>query len=455
MNINIKRKFHFIGVAGAGMSAIAQYLAADGHVISGSDREIDRGNNPEITSMLQEANILIVPQDGHYIDPSIDAVVISTAIEGGIPDLEKAKAYNITVKHRADILRLICDTKRTIAIAGTSGKSTTTAMAFHILHELGLGASVITGAGLVTLQKSNKIGNAFRGHGEWLIVEADESDGSLVKYHPEIGVLLNVDKDHKDMNELKDIFDQFKTHSINFIVNRSHPLAKTYSKCMDNDFGINENCGYSCSDFLQTTTRITFKINDIPFDVPVLGIHNMENCAAAVAAVCKTGLATIYQCSSMLHSFEGIYRRNQILGIKNGALIVDDYAHNPSKIVAAIRTFQTPTNKVIAWFQPHGYGPTRLLKDDFVKEIAYVLRENDICIMSEIYYAGGTAIKDISANDLVEGIKSYHKNALFIEDRNNLKTYVAPLLNDNTVLLLMGARDPSLEKFTKDLYESL
>jgi UDP-N-acetylmuramate--alanine ligase len=135
--------------------------------------------------------------------------------------------------------------------------------------------------------------------------------------------------------------------------------------------------------------------------------------------------------------------------------VIDDYAHNPAKCAASIKACQPLAEKVVAWFQPHGYGPTRFLRKDFVEEISNTLRENDEIWMSEIFYAGGTAVKDISANDLIKDIKAKGKKAFFVEDRNQFLEMVKPSLSENSVLLLMGARDPSLEEFCKDLYEKL
>ncbi|HNO99742.1 MAG TPA: cyanophycin synthetase, partial [Ferruginibacter sp.] len=140
---------------------------------------------------------------------------------------------------------------------------------------------------------------------------------------------------------------------------------------------------------------------------------------------------------------------------KQGVWVIDDYAHNPVKCAAAIKACQPVADKVIAWFQPHGYGPTRFLRNDFVKEISEALRPQDEIWMSEIFYAGGTAVKDISANDLVTDINASGKKAFFIEDRNGFVEAVRPHLGGNSVLLLMGARDPSLETFSNEVFEKL
>ncbi len=455
MNINSPKKIHFVGVAGVGMSAIAQYLAGSGHSISGSDREFGKGTVQQVQQQLEAAGIQCMPQDGSAIDHTVDAVVVSTAIENTIPDLAKAVALNIPVLHRSQMLTIITQSKKTIAFSGTSGKSTTTALAFHILHECGKEASLITGAGLISLQELGYIGNAYVGKGDWLLIEADESDGSLVNYTPEIGVMLNLDKDHKEMHELYEIFETFKNNTKHVIVHDKYADIAKYSVNKTHDFGIAQDVGYKYSNFLQLQDRIQFTINDIAFNTPLLGAHNMENIAAAVAAVCQTGLVSIQDCANALKNYKGIYRRLQILGIKNNVLVIDDYAHNPVKIAAAIRTFQPLTKRVIAWFQPHGYGPTRFLRTDFVHEITNALRPTDQIWMSEIFYAGGTAVKDISANDLIQDIKATHKDAFFVEDRNNVVALLKQHLQAGDILLLMGARDPTLEKFTNKVFNSL
>ncbi|WP_462219930.1 glutamate ligase domain-containing protein, partial [Ferruginibacter sp.] len=302
--------------------------------------------------------------------------------------------------------------------------------------------------------KEGKIGNAKVGAGEWLVIEADESDGSIVQYQPEVGLLLNVDKDHQEIEELMQIFGTFKNNTKElFIVNQSNALAKQLSQNIKHDFSSDEKsgAGFIATNFKQEGFRIEFDIHHSPFTINAIGRHNMENALAATAVANQLGV-DLKTCAEALKNYEGIYRRNQILGSKNGVWVIDDYAHNPVKCAAAIASCQPLANKVIAWFQPHGYGPTRFLRNDFVKEFANVLREDDEIWMSEIFYAGGTAIKDISSGDLINDIKALGKKAFFIEDRNNFVETMRPHLTANTVLLLMGARDPSLETFSKSVF---
>lgn len=453
---NIRKPF-FVGVAGAGMSAIAQYLQGIGMQVSGSDRFFNEGKASDIKAKLEAEGINCYMQNGEGLNADTDLVVVSTAIEDTVTEVKKAKELGIPIIRRSELLALIAATKKTIAIGGTSGKSTTTGMLFDIMRYAGKQPSVISGAGLVDLIKQGKIGNAFVGTGEWLIIEADESDGSIVQYHPEIGVLLNVEKDHKELDELERVFSIFRDNSRHFTVNRSNSYARKLSTNIKFDFGtdgVDKDTGLQATDFVQKGFHISFKINGQPFELNILGRHNMENAVAATSAAVIAGVSLI-DAAEALKNYEGIYRRAQVLGKKNGIWVVDDFAHNPAKCAAAITACQPVSEKVVAWFQPHGYTPTKFLRKEFAHEIANALRSQDEIWMSEIFYAGGTATKDISALDLINDIKSLGKNAYFVEDRNEFLTEAKNHLAPGTTLLLMGARDPSLEQFGKDIYNQL
>lgn len=456
-SVNDFNKVFFIGVAGTGMSAIAQYLSGIGKEVGGSDRYFKPGVYNDTRDKLEAAGIRCFEQNGKGITADTQLVVVSTAIEDTVPEVLKAKQLSIPVMKRSELLALIARSKKTIAVGGTSGKSTTSAMLFHILEKAGMQPSIISGAGLVSIIKEGKIGNAKVGDGDWLVIEADESDGSIVQYTPEVGLLLNVDKDHQEIAELMDIFNRFRANTRDiFVVNQSNALARQLSAGIKNDFSVDEEqpAGHMATGFRQEGMHISFEIQQVPFSIDTVGRHNMENALAAVTVAGQLGVS-LQTCADALRNYEGIYRRHQLLGRKNGVYVIDDYAHNPVKCAASIAACQHIAPKVVAWFQPHGYGPTRFLKNDFIHEFVQVLRPEDEIWMSEIFYAGGTAVKDISANDLVEGIKAQGKNAYFVEDRNDLLQHIKPHLTANCVLLLMGARDPGLETFCNAVWENL
>ena len=200
--------------------------------------------------------------------------------------------------------------------------------------------------------------------------------------------------------------------------------------------------------FKQTGFHSSFKINDVLFELKQIGKHNAENIAAAVAACSSAGIS-LEDSTKVLKSYKGIYRRHQIIAQKNGITIIDDYAHNPAKLAASIKACQLPDSCLFVWFQPHGFKPTKFLRKEFVKEISDALRENDEIWMSEIYYAGGTVSKDISSEDLINDIKIKGKNAFYTKDRNEFPLKINNKLESGDVILLTGARDPSLKDFAE------
>jgi UDP-N-acetylmuramate--alanine ligase len=447
----------FIGIAGTGMSAVAQWLAETGKQVSGSDRYFLPDLFNDTRNKLEALGIRCFLQNGEGISPATDLVVVSTAVEDTVPEVQKTKQLGIPIIRRSELLALIAASKNTIAIGGTSGKSTTCAMLFDILQYAGKNPGIISGAGLVSIMKEGRIGNAKAGSGEWLVIEADESDGSIVQYKPEVGVLLNVDKDHKEMDALIEIFNEFRenTHKL-FVVNQAQAGARQLSRDKSLDFSADSNfpAGYQANGFRQQGMAIFFRINGVGFTLNTVGKHNMENALAASTVASQLGVDLV-TCAEALKSYEGIYRRHQVLGKKQGVWVIDDYAHNPVKCAVSIEACQEIAPKVIAWFQPHGYGPTRFLRHDFVREIGKTLRPADEIWMSEIFYAGGTTTKDISAGDLINDLKALGKQAFFIEDRSEFLEVVRPHFTNNCVLLLMGARDPSLENFAKQIWEQL
>jgi UDP-N-acetylmuramate--alanine ligase len=447
---------YFIGIGGTGMSALAQYLQGIGKQVAGSDRLFVAGVQNEVQDKLKQAGIRCFAQDGTSLTRAFDVVIVSTAIEETVIEVKQARELGIPILHRAALLSLIASSKKTIAIAGTSGKSTTSAMLFDILYRAGYEPSIISGAGLVRIIEEGKIGNAVAGKGEWLVIEADESDGSIVQYHPHTGVLLNIDKDHDETEKLVTLFTTFKNNCEHFIVNRSHPLAASLSAAAAYDFevGEQEGVGYCACDFKQEGLSIQFTVNDMPVQLQQIGMHNMENALAAIAVAHQVGVS-LSVAAEALAGYKGIYRRHQLWGQKNGVWLIDDYAHNPVKCAAAIRACQPVATKVVAWFQPHGYKPTRFLRNDFVQAFAASLRPGDQLWMSEIYYAGGAAVKDISAADLVADLQELGVAAFFVADRNELIANMRAHLSEDCVLLLMGARDPSLETFAKEVWEAL
>lgn len=455
--------FFFVGVAGVGMSALAQYLAGQGYSVAGSDRQFALGAQPPIRHQLEAAGVQCFAQDGSGLLPSHTAIVLSTAIEADNPDLVAATALQIPSWHRSELLALIAQNCDTIAVSGTSGKSTVTGMIWHILRDAGLRPSMLNGAGLSELEAQGKIGNAVSDTGSWLVMEADESDGTLVRYSPTIGLILNIDKDHKEISELQTVFQTFAQNIQKrqgmLIVNDAHDLARQFSTSQRNDFGFEGSCWVQGIDFRPMGTGIFFRVRHqnelVRVELPLPGKHNMENALAAIAVALRVGVP-LRTCAESLSRWKGIHRRHQILGVHQGITLVDDFAHNPAKIAASIRSCQGFTEgRVLAWFQPHGFGPTRFLRHDLVHEISLALRPSDAMWFSKIYYAGGSAVQDISAQDLVQDLEQKQVQAYYIADRDACFAAMIQEAKPGDTLLLMGARDPSLADFTKNAWQQL
>jgi len=426
------------------MSALAQFLAGKGTLSSGSDRRFAGEDGTVVKKQLEEAGVKCFLQNGSGIHKDLTAVVVSTAIEGGNPDTEAAQRLGVPVMHRSELLAKITQENSTIAVSGTSGKSTVTGLIWHILNECKKDPSLLSGAGLSVLEEQGKIGNAVAGNG-WLIAEADESDGTLIRYKPKIGIILNIDKDHKELNELQKLFKEFAGNvSETLITNEVVKFSGT-------SFGWGDNCSFKGSGYTAKGIASQFKINGVDFYLPLPGKHNAENALAAVAACVSTGVS-LEECANALKTWKGIHRRSQIYPCKNEIILVDDYAHNPAKIAASIRSCQDfAKGKVLAWFQPHGYGPTKFLKDDLIAEISKALRPTDEIWFSSIYYAGGTADRSFDSNILSEAIPNAH----FISNRDECLKEIMGIAKSGDVILLMGARDPSLTEFAKNVNKLL
>ena len=443
-------KYFFIGIAGAGMSAIAQYLKGKGHEISGSDRVFLKPEGNDTREKLQNLGIRCYAQGETVPDKTTDFVVVSTAIEDSVPEYKFAKDNNIKTIHRSDLLAEICGQNKTIAVSGTSGKSTTTAMIFTMLDKCGYSPSLISGAGLTELQEKGLIGNAYVGKSDFLVIETDESDGTIVKYHPEIGLILNIDKDHKEIKDLLPLFQTFADHTKNtLIVNTGNKYSKQFSKSPQHDF--NQSLA---TDFAQTLSGISFKYKSTEIKLPIIGKHNMENALAAIVTGEALGL-NITDIAKALAQYKGIYRRSTIIKSQNDITIIDDFAHNPAKIYAAISSCQIISKRVIAWFQPHGFAPTKLMKDELIEKLSQLLRPQDIIIFSKIYYAGGTADQTVTAEDFIQPLTRNGIKALYIPERENIIPMLKKEITQGDIILLMGARDPSLSTFAEKVSKEI
>jgi UDP-N-acetylmuramate-alanine ligase len=326
-------------------------------------------------------------------------------------------------------------------------------MIFAILEGAGRDPSVITGADLPELEAQGLPGNAFAGRSDLLVVEADESDGSLVRYAPAIGVVLNLQRDHKEMTEVAAMFATLRARARETLVvgdaENLDPFAGGALR-----FGFSARADIRGGDVELGPSSSRFRVKDCVFTLPVPGAHNVANALAAIAA-CRTLGVPLDEMVTPLASFRGIGRRFQTVGRAHGVEVIDDFAHNAEKIAAAIRTAKLRSSRVLAIYQPHGYGPTRFLRRDFVATFARELAAEDLLWMLEVFYAGGAATRDFSAADIVAEIGALGVKAEFAPSRERLAARVAQEARPGDLVLIMGARDPSLSALARAILAAI
>lgn len=442
---------HFVGLAGGGMSALAQYAALGGAEVSGSDRLFDAGGGGELRAALERAGIRAYPQDGSGV-PGAGSVLVSTAIEDDNAELARARALGIPIRHRTDALAEEVARRRTVAVAGTSGKSTVTAMIYEILAADGRDPSLITGAPLPSLSARGLVGNAARGRSELLVIEADESDGTLPKYRPAVGVLLNMGKDHKELAELHELFAGFRARAGHFVLNAdAQNLSGLSAGAATFGFRTGELRG---SGLTLEPARCSFTVDGTRIELPWPGRHNAENALAAIAA-CRALGVPVAACARALARFGGVARRFQSVGRAGGVEVIDDFAHNPDKVRAALAAAHLRSPRVLCVFQPHGFFPARFMRAELIDAFADSLGPADILWMPAIYYAGGTAAKDIDSGRIAGPVRERGRDARYVPDRAAIIPELAAEARPGDLALVLGARDPGLPEFARALLAAL
>ncbi|MFC1849351.1 UDP-N-acetylmuramate--L-alanine ligase [candidate division CSSED10-310 bacterium] len=459
--LNNRERIHFIGVAGSGMSPLARFLVAKSqYLISGSDRIFDRGQGEKLRSALLAAGVLIVPQDGRSLNKNVTKVIVSGAIEKTVPEMQATIKFDIPISTRAQLLASVTNKTHGIAIAGTSGKTTVTGMCGAVFSYAGLNPSVICGGVLKDFYPTNLSDSVVVGDSDYIIFEADESDGSLIEYAPQTGMLLNISKDHQPLELLHDIFTRYMTQcQRNLIYNNDDRnirlnLARINNSCSKLSFGWSNSAHIYPRHHELLPWGSRFQVGDVTFTLQLPGRHNISNALAAIA------LGSAYDIpfksmSQALNEYKGIARRLDLIGSISGIRVIDDFAHNPDKIAATLTTLQSSSSRTIAIFQPHGFGPTRFLKDDLIECFTTHLRANDVLLLPEIYYAGGTVARDISSLDLVQAISAARKFAYFFPDRAAVIPWLKEHVKLNDTIVVMGARDDTLTDFARTIYHQL
>jgi UDP-N-acetylmuramate--alanine ligase len=423
--------YHLVGIGGVGMSALGQALLDAGATISGSDRLLDHGDATDTLQRLRGQGVKLCAQDGSGVLPGSAGVVVSTAIEKDNADLLRAQELGIPVLHRAVALAQVVSGHRVIAVAGTCGKSTVTAMLGWMLEGTGADPVVINGAAVVGWDLGSRVGSVRKGRGTWAVIEADESDRSLLIFDPEHAVITNATADHFSVEEARGVFDAFRRRVKGTVID-----------------GVTESGGPE--ELRATGLGSRFVFEGVPFTVPVPGRHNAYNAWHAVRAARLTG-APAEALARALAGFRGVERRLQRLGEVQGAVVVDDYAHNPEKLAAAWTTLAAAFDRVCAVWRPHGYGPLRHMLDDLVETFARVCRPQDRLHILPVYDMGGTADRSVRSEQLVERLAARRVPARFVASLDGAEIMLHQCAAPGTVLVTFGARDPGLPRLARSL----
>lgn len=447
----------FCGISGSGMSALAQVLKAKGYEVRGSDRSFDQGKDLKNKKALESLGIKIFKQDGSAIDKDTDFLYVSTAIEESIADVKKALDLGVQIKKRSDLLNEIFSSySYGVAVGGTSGKTTLTAMIGYILDKAGKKPTVINGGILKDYENQKGIANVILNDGDIAVIEADESDGSIEKYTPYIGIVNNITIDHKPINELKKLFHDFVCRAKFGIINLDCENSKELLSLKNvKTFSIsNKNADVYLHHITPLKDGVSYQLKDKTFRLKLIGAFNVSNAAAAILATSILGV-DMFEAAKILQNFSGTRRRLDVVAQKNGITFIDDFAHNPDKVNASMSALEEYDGRIIVMFQPHGFSPMRMMGKQIIESFSKTFKKEDILFMPEIFYTGGSVNKDISSKDLIDYAQSLGLNAHFFENREQIKNEIIKMAQKGDRIVIMGARDNSLTDFCKSISEEI
>ncbi len=436
VNLVKMKHYHLTGVAGVGMSALAQVLVAYPYEVTGSDRYYDQGADLEVIKKLRCAGIRFVPQNGSGLTKETLGLIVSTAIEKDNPDLITARQLGVPVIHRAEMLARLVQGKQTIAIAGTAGKTTVAGLVGWTLSYMDKNPSVVNGGAIVNWVDEKHMGNVRIGSPDLWVIEVDESDKSLLYFKPTWAVITNISKDHFELEEVIEIFRKFSGKVQKDIICGSGVPAL---------IGRSEKC------FGPIEKRKNgFVYKDVELETVLMGSHNIDNAFLATVLCERLGLS-LWDIREALRAFKGIERRLEVVGEAGGVCVVDDYAHNPVKIQAAWTTVASTCQRVLGVWRPHGYAPLSMMMQEFVDGFVSVLRPKDRLFILPVYYAGGTTTKSVSSEDLVDTLIQCGLPVAYVPDYQTLFHIMRGSVKQGDTMLCMGARDPDLPLFARRL----
>ena len=454
--------YFFCGIGGSGMLPLAMIVQARGGRIGGSDRSRDQGRTPEKFAWLEAHGVTLHPQDGSGVTRTDQTVVATGAIEDTVPDIGAAKRAGARIVTRPELLsQLFNGAPTSIGVAGTSGKSTITGMIAWILHQAGRAPTVMNGAVMKNFADAeHPFASALIGGPDLFVSEVDESDGSIARYDPTVAVVSNISLDHKSMEELRDLFGGFTGRAAKAVLNLDNLETQALAQSLPADKVITfalgeESATLNAHDLEPMPTGMRFTLTElggarhaVVLNVP--GAHNVANALAALGAVRAIGVP-LDQAVSALETFAGIRRRMEVVGTANGVTVIDDFAHNPDKIAATLKTLHAFDGRLLILFQPHGFGPLRLMQREFIDGFAGLMREDDVLLMPEPVYFGGTTDRSVGSEDIAAGIRAADRNAEALPTREACGDRLVDLARPGDRIIVMGARDDTLSVFADEL----
>ena len=458
--------YFFCGIGGSGMLPLAMIVQARGCLIEGSDRSRDQGRTPEKFAWLEAHGVTLHPQDGSGVTRAGQTVVATGAIEDTVPDIGAAKRAGARIVTRPELLsQLFNAAPASIGVAGTSGKSTITGMIAWILHQAGRSPTVMNGAVMKNFADADHpFASALIGGPDLFVSEVDESDGSIARYNPTVAVVSNISLDHKSMEELRDLFGGFTGRAAKAVLNLDNLETRALARSLPADKVITfalgeESATLNAHELEPLPTGMRFSLTElggakhaVVLNVP--GAHNVANALAALGAVRAIGVP-LAEAVAALETFAGIRRRMEIVGTAAGVTVIDDFAHNPDKIAATLKTLHAFDGRLLILFQPHGFGPLRLMQREFIEGFAGLMREDDVLLMPEPVYFGGTTDRSVGSEDIASGVRAAGRNAEALATREACGDRLVELARPGDRIIVMGARDDTLSDFAAGLLKRL
>ena len=445
------------------MLPLALILRGEGFEVEGSDRSLDAGRTAAKFEFLKRRGVRLHPQDGSGVRDPSQILVTSAAVEDTIPDVAAARRLGCARLSRPELLaRLVNAAFMSVAVAGTSGKSTTTAMIGWILYATRRDPTVMNGAVMKNFVSLDApFASALVGEGDIFVSEVDESDGSIALYRPSVAVLNNIALDHKSMEELRTLFAAFLSRARTSVLNldnaETRRLAETLALPDMLTYSLEDpGAAFRASDVVSApdgmscivAERATGEQARVCVQTP--GRHNLSNALAAIAAARACGVS-LREAAQALMGFVGIRRRLEVVGSARDIVVIDDFAHNPDKIAATLSTLHQFPGRLLVMWQPHGYGPIRLMKEALVETFAEHLGARDVLLMPEPAYFGGTVDRSIGSSAIAEGVVARNRRAEALPSRAACGDRLVELAEPGDVIIVMGARDDTLSEFAADI----